>query len=85
MSIYQTIASDGAGPTWRQLGDTDYEAIGLAVVVDVAAALLVAHVMCEASWPAYAGTIPQLVVFSSLAVSRRVSRSQNVLARSPCS
>ncbi|CAN0078184.1 unnamed protein product, partial [Pylaiella littoralis] len=67
MSIYQTIASDGAGPTWRQLGDTDYEAIGLAVVVDVAAALLVAHVMCEASWPAYAGTIPQLVVFSSLA------------------
>lgn len=72
MSIFHTTAN-GAGPTWRQLGDTDYGAIGFTTVVDVSAALLMSHVVCEASWPVYAATIPQIVVFSSLAVSCRMS------------
>lgn len=76
MSIFHTIASDGDATTWRQLGDTDYGAIGFATVVDMAAAMLVTHVLWEASWPAYAATIPQIVVFSSLAVSCCVPRPQ---------
>lgn len=73
MSIFHTTANGGTGTTWRQLGDTDYGAIGVTTVVDVSAALLMSHLVCEASWPAYAATLPQIVVFSSLAVSCPIS------------
>lgn len=73
MSTSQTSTSDEAGPTWRQLGETDFGAIGFATGVNVAAALLLAHVVWEASWPPYATIIPRIVVFSGLAVSCRVS------------
>lgn len=73
MSISQTTSAiEDAGPTWRQLGETDFGAIGFATGIDVAAALLLGHIMWKASWPPYAAVMPQIVVFSSLAVSCRV-------------
>lgn len=59
-----------------QLGGADYGTIGFVVVVDVAVTLLVAHILWEASWPAYAAAIPQIVMLSSLAVSCCISRLQ---------
>lgn len=69
MPTFLTTAGPGAGPAWQPLGTEDYGAIGFTTVVDVAAALLVVHVVSNAGWPPYTAAIPQIIVFSSLAVS----------------
>lgn len=66
MPTYRTTE---AGPTWQPLGTSDYGAIGFTTVVDVAAALLVVHVVSNAGWPPYMAATPQTIVFSGLAVS----------------
>lgn len=69
MPTFETTAGTGAGPAWQPLGTSDYGAIGFTTVVDIAAALLMMHVVSNAGWPPYAAASPQIVVFSCLAVS----------------
>lgn len=64
-----TYHTKEAGPTWQPLETSDLGAIGFTTVVDVAAALLLVHVVSNAGWPPYTAAIPQIIVYSSLAVS----------------
>lgn len=68
MASFETTAGPGAASAWQPLGSIDYCAIGLATVVDVAVALLLAHVLWNGEWPPYSAAIPQVVVYASLAV-----------------
>lgn len=69
MTMFQTTPGAGAGPVWQPLGALDYGAIGFSTVVDVAAAVLMVHVVSNAGWPPYTAAIPLIIMFSSLAVS----------------
>ncbi|CAM9180196.1 unnamed protein product [Scytosiphon promiscuus] len=67
MASFETTAGPGAGLTWQPLGVTDYGAIGLTTVIDVAVTLLLTHVVWNGGWPPYTAAIPQVVIYASLA------------------
>ena len=60
----------GAAEGWNELGKADLAALGIASCVDVAIALVAVHVAFNHAWPPYRAVIPELVVYTGLAVSR---------------
>lgn len=60
----------GGGAEWDSLGTGDLSALGIASCVGVVIAIVVLHVACNKAWPPYRTVIPELVVYTGLAVSR---------------
>ena len=61
----------GAAAEWDELGKGDLAALGIASCVDVAIALVAIHVAFKRTWPPYRAVIPELVMYTGLAVSRQ--------------
>lgn len=65
-----------ASSEWDSLGTADLSALGIASCVDLVIAIIVLHVACNKTWPPYKTVIPELVMYTGLAVSR-ISKSKS--------